>query len=73
MRSRQTRVMSYHHQAGAKLAVQFEHQRKDLFGVTPVQIARGFVGQHQVRCGHQGPRHGRALAFAAGQFGRTVP
>ncbi len=33
-----------------------------------VQIAGGFVGQQQPRIVDQGPRHGYALLFAAGEF-----
>jgi len=42
---RQTLVVRYHHQAGAELHVQFEHQSKHRFGIAAIEVAGGLVRQ----------------------------
>ena len=63
---RQPLIVRHDHEAGLEFAVQFQHQLENLRRIAPVEDARGFIGQHQFRLGHQGSRHGGALALAAG-------
>ena len=69
---RQPRVVRDDHEAGAPLAVQLQHQLEYLRGIGAIQVAGGFVGQHQPRLGNQRARHCRPLPLATGQLVRPM-
>jgi hypothetical protein len=55
-------------QTGAEFTIELQHQLEHLRGILAVQISRRLIGQHQFRPRYQRARHGRALAFPAGQL-----
>ena len=60
------------HKRGASRAIQLAHEGKERVARMAVEVACRFIGQHQIRLLHQGPRHGDPLLLAAGQFARFV-
>ena len=64
--------MRDHDETGAQLAIEFEHQAEHLLGIAAVEIAGGFIGQHQARPRHQRARHCGPLAFAARELVRAM-
>ncbi len=62
---RQPRIMGHHHQTGLALAIQFQHEGKDLRRIDAIQIAGGLIRQHHGRLRHQRPGDRGALALPA--------
>ena len=50
---------------GGALIVQLLEEVHDLLALTRVQVARGLVGQNQLRLGDNGPRHSHELLLSA--------
>ena len=60
------------HEDGGALLVELEQHLHDLVAVLGVEVARGLVGQDQVRLVDQRARHGHALLLAARELRREV-
>ena len=60
------------HEAGAHLAIQFEHEVQDVLAVAGIEVARRLVREHDARVVHERPGDGDALPLAAREFARAV-
>ena len=69
---RQFVVMGNDHQRGIQFRLQFQHHIQHMAGIAAVEIAGRFVRQQAFGAFDQCAGDGGTLAFAAGQFGRTV-
>src|SRR5258706_6540426 len=65
-------VVSCDQQAGAKIAVELEHQRENSVRGLAIEVAGGFVGQHACRLSHERTRERHALPFPARELRRRV-
>ena len=54
------------------LYMQSRNEFENAFRCAAIEIARGFVGQKQLRARHQGTRKGYALLFPARELARAV-
>ena len=60
------------YQAGFQLAIELEHQPKDVTTIAGVQVTGRLVGKHQARPGNQSTGNGGTLPLPTGQFARLV-
>ena len=64
--------MCHDHQHRPLVTLQVHQEPSNRQRVAAVQVARGFVGQNQLRLADQGAGHADALALSAGQFRRAM-
>ena len=66
------RVVGDHHDRLAELADRDSHERQHLAAAVGVEVAGRFVGEDDLRAGHQGTGHRDSLLLTAGELRRPV-